>query len=52
MDRILKAQVNIPVGTLPVKGFRLVGRIQIPVGIKEHLKCGDATNSAPVHEIA
>jgi hypothetical protein len=35
MDRILKAQVNIPVGTLPVKGFRLVGRIQIPAGIKE-----------------
>jgi hypothetical protein len=35
MDRILKAQTNIPVGTLPVKGFRLVGRIQIPAGIIE-----------------
>jgi len=35
MDRILKAQLNIPVGTLPVKGFRLVGRIQIPLGTVE-----------------
>ncbi len=35
MDRILKAQTNIQVGTLPVKGFRLVGRIQIPAGITE-----------------
>jgi len=35
MDRILKAQTNIPVGTLPAKGFRLVGRIQIPAGIME-----------------
>ncbi len=35
MDRILKAQINIPVGTLPIKGFRVVGRIQIPSGIKE-----------------
>ena len=35
MDRMLKAQINIPVGTLPVKGFRLVGRIPLPVGIME-----------------
>jgi hypothetical protein len=35
MERILKAQINIPVGTIPVKGFRLVGRIQIPAGLKE-----------------
>ena len=35
MDRILKAQINIPVGTLPAKGFRLVGRVQIPAGIME-----------------
>ena len=35
MDRILKAQINIPIGTLPVKGFRLVSRIQIPAGIME-----------------
>jgi hypothetical protein len=35
MDRMLKAQIDIPVGTLPVKGFRLVGRIPIPADIIE-----------------
>jgi hypothetical protein len=48
MDRILKAQISIPVGTLPVKGFRLVGRIQIPAGImeKEYLASFTARNGS------
>lgn len=37
MDRILRAETNIPVGTLPIKGFRRVGRIQIPGGgVEKH----------------
>jgi hypothetical protein len=35
MDRLLRAQTNIPIGTLPVKGFHLVGKIQIPGGVVE-----------------
>ncbi len=53
MDRILKAQMNIPVGTLPVKGFRLVGRIQIPGGVmeKKYLASFTARNGSWDEEI-
>ncbi len=53
MDRILKAQINIPIGTLPVKGFRLVGRIQIPAGTieKTYLASFTARNGSWDEEI-
>jgi hypothetical protein len=48
MDYFLRAEVNIPVGTLPIKGFRRVGRIQIPAGVveKKYLAAFTARNGS------
>jgi len=48
MDRFLRAQINIFVGTLPIKGFRSVGRVQISGGVveKKYLAAFTARNGS------